>query len=123
MVVTDGLAEGTRSTMHHQPEAGSLVSLDFDEMVSASKCCELDHAFIPADGFKTRLAEAAAGDSLRLLDDRPSIAAPSRHRPANICEDLPGNLGNVQGCSLNVQGHSQHSTSYVAPDCLWIDKM
>ena len=57
MVVADRLAQGSRPAVHHQPEPAVLVRLDFDEVISAAECCELDRAFVPADGLQTGMAE------------------------------------------------------------------
>src|SRR5439155_7926684 len=57
VVVADRLAEGPRPAVNHKPKSVLLVCLDFDEVVPAAECCELDRAFVPADGLKARITE------------------------------------------------------------------
>ena|ERR1017187_425010 len=109
--------------MHHEPEPAILVSLDFNKVISAAGRCELDRAFRPADGLRAGMAERLARQVGGLRNDRPPIAPESRHSAADIGQDLAGDPGNAQSCSLDVQAHSQHATSNVASNRLRIDQM
>jgi hypothetical protein len=93
------------------------------KVVPATECCELDRAFVSADGLKPSIAERGAGYALGLLNGRPPISAASWHCLAKFCQDASSDSWIAQGFRLNVQGHGQHPTPDVTTDRLWIDKV
>jgi hypothetical protein len=109
--------------VNHKPKSILLVRLNFDEVVPATECCELEGSFVPADGLKPGIAQRGAGYLLRLLDDRPPVSAASGYCPAKFRQDAPRHSWITQGYRLHVQGHSQHSTPDVASNSLWIDQV
>jgi hypothetical protein len=123
VVVADRLAEGPRPAVNHQPKLVLFIYLDFDEVIPTAECRELERAFVPADGLKARMAERSAGHVLGLLNECPPVSAARGHCPAKFCQDARRNSWIIQGFGFSVQGHSQHPTSDVASNGLWIDKV
>src|SRR5258708_6971744 len=108
--------------MYHEPEPAILVRLNLNEVISAAEGCELERGFIPADRLRFGMAERVGCQVPGLRNDRAAIAAASRHSRAKIGQDLSGDFRIAQGCSLEVQAHSQHATSDVASNRLRIEE-
>jgi hypothetical protein len=68
------------------------------------------------------MAERVACYVFRLSYCHLPVSAAGRHCAAKVCQNLSGNPRDTQCCSLNVRSGSQHATSDIASDCVWIDR-
>lgn len=77
--------------VYHQPQKAVLIGLQFDEVIPAAQCRELQRAFAAAERFETRVAQRVTRQFPRQGNRRGPVPPAGRHCPADIPQHPAGN--------------------------------